>query len=99
MILVEIKRPSGEIETVDMTGKVGFSDFYLQGSYKATLAAGRGEVLRFIKRETKSNLNALIKAYNDGMNEGGEGYVPDNAFFKAKKEYKEWTEELILERK
>jgi len=92
-IELEINRPNGQIETVDVSKQFGTINIdILNKIRKATKEAGRGDVVKAVITEQKSNMMQLRKEYNNLHNEGGEGYIPDGDYFKALPAYKEWTE-------
>ena len=91
--MLEIRRPNGEIEILDVTKKFGMiNQFIFDNIKKSTADAGRGEVLKAIIKTEKSNMMKLRKEYNDLYNEGADGYMPDGEYFKKMSAYKEWTE-------
>ena len=92
-IELEINRPNGQIETVDVSKQFGMINTdILNKIRKATKEAGIGDVVKAVITEQKSNMMQLRKEYNNFHNEGGEGYIPDGDYFKALPSYKEWTE-------
>lgn len=96
-IIATIKRPNGNIENVDLKKKLGIGYFNKNLFAKMKAAnrkAGSGEVLKVILTETAtvSNLYELEKEYNDGVNEGGYGYIPDMT---KDPRFKTWTEEKV----
>lgn len=97
MIKLEIKRPNGELEIVDVTNVFAeMSSNTLYRIYTATKNAGKGEVISATTIQKKTNIQDLIKKYNNAMNEGGEGYVPENSYFERQKAYREWDETTVL---
>lgn len=97
MIKLEIKRPNGELEIVDVTNRfAAMSSNTLYRIYTATKNAGKGDVISATTIQKKTNIQDLIKKYNNVMNEGGEGYVPENSYFERQKAYKEWVETTVL---
>jgi len=96
--IAEIKRPNGKIEIVElpqphpsrMSAKGHFNALYT-----ATKNAGRGEFLRVTVTETikgGSNIQSLIREYNDTHNEGGEGYLPEIEFFEKMDTFKKYDD-------
>lgn len=97
MIILEIKRPNGDVESVDVSNRFSnINSHILYMIYTATKNAGKGEVISATTIQKRTNIEDLIKKYNNVMNEGGEGYVPENSFFKRQKAYKEWEETTVL---
>lgn len=96
-ITLTIKRSEEKTETVDVTEKFGKLDQNLFNQIKkATLSAGKGEVLNAKIIERKSNIKELITAYNNTMNEGAEGYLPPEEYFTSKPEFKTWNDTKII---
>lgn len=98
MITATIKRPDGQIETVDLTAK--FSDFMSAQIFAQikgnTAAAGRGEVQEIKYTAKKTNLMALMRAYNNLYNEGADGFMPDASYFTSHPKFKEWEETKVF---
>jgi len=93
MITIEINRPDGQIETVDVSNKFGNMNSDLLNKIRvATKEAGKGDVIKATITKIKSNMNQLMKEYNNFHNEGGDGYIPEGSYFMGLKSYKEWTE-------
>lgn len=78
-IIATVERPNGEIEQVDMMarGWISMNQRMFETMKKATAEAGKGNVLKIEWTHTKTNYAELAKKYNDFMNEGGGGYIPD----------------------
>lgn len=95
---LKIQRPNGNIEVTDISERFpfGINKIILEKFKSGTRSAGKGEVLEAIEVQTKTNLGSLIKKYNNIHNEGGYGYVPEEKYFKALPEYKEWEETKII---
>jgi len=92
-IEITVQRPNGAVETVDMSSKFTGMTKALLGQIKdATRSAGRGTVLSATMTYTRDNSGELRKAYNNLHNEGGDGYVPEENYFRALPQYREWTE-------
>ena len=87
---ITIARPNGDIETKDISTQPGMRKITQQIFDKiktATKIAGRGDVLGVKKEFFESNMSSLIAAYNRGNNEGGEGYIPSEDYFRNLPEY------------
>lgn len=95
---LKIQRPNGNIEYTNISERFpfGINKIILDKFRAGTRAGGKGEVLEAIQVQTMSNLGLLMKKYNNLQNEGGYGYVPDEKYFKALPEYKEWEETTII---
>ena len=92
-IRLEIERPNGEIEELDMSAKFPhMNQSIFDKIKKSTADAGRGNVLRAIIEEEKSNINKLRREYNNLHNEGADGYIPENQYFIKLSSYKVWSE-------
>ena len=85
---IEIKRPSGIIEILDLPqphpGRMNQKGHFSK-IYTSTKSAGKGEVLKITVKTPSyitSNLDKLVREYNNLHNEGGEGYIPDIEYFK-----------------
>ena len=76
-IEVEIKRPNGQIEVLDVTSKMPYNQELFSKAKIETKKAGRGEMLRVTRTYSIFDKSEFI-AYNNLHNEGGEGYVPEN---------------------
>ncbi len=89
--VVVIERPNGIVEHVDFTSKIpgAVTHQLVCVIREQNKKAGTGHVFKVIHTETKSNYAQLAKRYNDFMNEGGEGYVPDMT---KHPEYRQWEE-------
>lgn len=85
---IEVKRPNGQIEIV--TNAIPFSQEILNKAFTETKKAGRGEILSLTLTEViyETNLAQLKKNYNNLQNEGGEGYMPDDDYFKSSPNFK-----------
>ena len=96
---LRIKRTNGQEEIIDISKdfKIGIREKMFSKIRKDTKAAGRGEVIEATETRTKSNLSVLIAKYNKINNEGVYGYIPENEYFMALPEYKEWTETKVLD--
>jgi len=96
---LKIERPNGQIELIDISKdfKLGIREKVFSKIRKDTKAAGRGEVIEATETRRKSNLSVLIAKYNRTHNEGGYGYLPENEYFMALPEYKEWIETKVLD--
>jgi hypothetical protein len=93
MIQIEINRPNGQIEMIDISNKFGnMNSDLLDKIRQATKDAGKGVVVKAIITTTKSNMQKLMREYNNLHNEGGDGYIPDGTYFQKLESYKEWTE-------
>lgn len=96
-ITLNVTRPNGEIEVVDITTRfgAGINQNIFNKIKTDTAKAGRG-VVNYVKQiETKSNLNQLAREWNNLHNEGAEGYIPLENLMKSDK-YKEWETETIF---
>jgi hypothetical protein len=99
----EIKRPNGNIETVDAIRFGNCPRHLFDRARNDTQAAGRGYILRAIITETTSNAGDIRSAamlnHNDLYNEGGEGFCPEMTVeqIKAHPMYKETTITTIIE--
>lgn len=92
--VVVIERPNGTTENVDITSKLpgGVTHELVCIIREQNKKAGRGHVLKVIHTETKCNYQELVKNYNDLMNEGFEGYVPDMTNHPKYRTWEETTE-------
>lgn len=97
MVELKIKRTDGTVETVDVSNKFGsMNKVLLSRIRQATKEAGRGEVIEAIITEPRCNMAQLVRAYNNLNNEGGGGYIPEAAYFKAMPSYKEWNDISVI---
>ena len=98
-IKLEIKRPEGNLEIVDVTKKFGLMNKTIFNQIKkSTAEAGRGNVIKAITIIDKSNVMELRKQYNDLHNEGGDGYIPDEIeYWKESPDYKEYQQIETIE--
>lgn len=88
-----IKRPNGNTEVVDVSNKFpGLGKAILVKIKDATKKAGKGDVEKAVITRDCSNIQKLMRNYNNVNNEGGEGYMPEPEYFKALPQYKAWTE-------
>ena len=89
MVQLEINRPNGQTEMVDVTARFpAMTDKVFATIRFETAKAGRGHVVRAIETALVSNYPELAKAYNNVVNEGCDGFVPDMT---QHPKYKEWT--------
>lgn len=95
---LRIKRPNGNIEVTDISDRfyLGINKATLEKFRAGTRAAGKGEVLEAVMTFTRSNLGELVKKYNNLHNEGHDGYIPEESYFEALPEYKEWEEVEVI---
>ena len=95
---IKIERPSGNIVILDVTTKfpVGINSTMLEKIRVATANAGRGNVVEAEVVMENSNFAELAQAYNNLHNEGAEGFVPSEDYFKTSKKYKEWTDTTVV---
>lgn len=94
-----INRPNGTTEVVDVTGKFAMSAALLAKIKAATRAAGKGDVVRCEIERRRSNFQDLYRRWNNIHNEGGAGWTPDEDYFRALPEYREWTDVEVIEAK
>lgn len=73
-ITITVKRPSGEVETVDVGGKFpgGVPRHYYDQMVEATRAAGRGEIIAASKiiepqHHSKAESDRIYKSYRRAM--------------------------------
>jgi len=97
-ITLNITRPNGETEILNVTEKFGHMNQSIFNKIKeSTKNAGKGIVNSAEIKKEKTNINQLVREYNNLHNEGAEGYVPDAIeYWKAHKNYKEWEETTII---
>jgi hypothetical protein len=98
MIIVKVRRPCGKIEEIE-TKSIPFSQKFLDKAYADTKAAGRGEILSLTNKQIVDNIGELRAKYNNIINEGGEGYIPDDDYFKKMPTYKKSEYVKVLEPK
>jgi len=97
MVSLTIKRTNGNVETVDVTSRFGsLSQDLFNKIKKATKDGGKGDVLRATITHKLSNIQNLIKKYNDIHNEGGEGYLPPSEYFEKMPEFKTWNDVKVI---
>lgn len=98
IIKITIERPNGVTETIDTTDRMGgfLNTPIFEAIRKNTSDAGRGNVLKAEVIVKKTNFRNLVKAYNDFFNEGGDGYIPNEDYFKNSPEYKEWEKMVVF---
>jgi len=90
---LEVVRPNGETEIVDVSEKFGtISSELVAKIRKATKEAGRGDVVKMTVTTKKNNVKKLMKEYNNLHNEGASGYTPDGGYFTTSPDYKTWEE-------
>lgn len=89
-ITVDIKRANGDIETIDVSKKFGSMNQDRFNQIKKANKAIGNDVLSATWTFTQTNMAELRKAYNDLHNEGGDGYEPENEYFEALPNYKEF---------
>lgn len=89
-IWATVRRANGNVETVNLYGKIGYSmTKEIAAKVRAVNAKVGTEVIRIWTVQTKSNIMELERKWNLVNNEGGEGYVPDMT---KHPEYKVWDE-------
>ena len=89
-IELTIRRPNGNVETIDISKNFGSMNQEIFNQIKKQTKAGNGsDVLKATMTRKENNLYDLIKKYNDVNNEGGEGYIPDSEYFENIPEYSE----------
>jgi len=96
-IKATIKKADGNIEIKNMdTIRFPKMTAYMFGKISESVKK-TGDTLVEIKEtrtETTSNLATLVRDYNNLHNEGGEGFVPNNDYFKNLPAYKETTKKI-----
>ncbi len=98
MIIVKVRRPCGKIEEIE-TKSIPFSQKFLDKAYADTKAAGRGEILSLTNKQIVDNISELRAKYNNLINEGGEGYTPDDDYLRKMRDYKKSEYVKVLEPK
>jgi len=96
---VTVKRPNGKTEEKKFelyNTPFPFSQNFVNRAYIAFKEMDRGELIKAEKVLYRNNLRELQEEYNDAMNEGGEGYVPDYHVFKNHRRFSEWTDNQVL---
>ena len=93
-IELEIKRPDGTLDMVDVSSKcAGDITPKVLAMYRAaTLGAGRGQVICAHVTTPRNNGYDLAARINHITNEGGEGYELDDTMMIKHPEYKTWIE-------
>jgi hypothetical protein len=95
-ITINVTRPDGTTENIDATEKLQFiNEARFELVKSQTEKAGRGTVNYIEVKETRSNVQQLMKEYNNLHNEGAEGYVPEGDYFVNLDAYKTWEETKI----
>ena len=76
-VYADVIRSNGAAETVDLSAKFFGMNAYMASCIRQANAKVGTKVVRIYRKVIKTNIAELECRYNDLMNEGGEGYIPD----------------------
>lgn len=76
-VFADVIRANGNAETIDLSKKFfGMNDAIADRLRAANEKVGT-KIVRIYRKVIKTNIAELERRYNNLMNDGGEGYIPD----------------------
>ena len=76
-VYADVVRADGKAETVDLSSKFCGMTAALAAQIRVANAKKGTKVVRIYRKIIRTNIADLEKKYNNVVNEGGEGYIPD----------------------
>lgn len=76
-VYADVVRADGKAETVDLSAKFCGMTAALAAQIRESNAKKGTKVVRIYRKVIRTNISEIERRYNNVVNEGGEGYVPD----------------------
>ena len=76
-VFADVIRANGKAETIDLSKKFFGMNSEIADRLRSANAKVGNKIVRIYRKVLKTNIAELERRYNNLMNEGGEGYIPD----------------------